>query len=172
MKTYILNGKGGSGKDLFVEFFTEYVKEKYDISCYNISSVDGIKKIAKKHFGWNDEKTSDWRKMLSDLKDIQTKGCDGPFNYMKDKLEYYDSRIYATICFLHIREPDEIERCKNEFLSKTILIKRFDESTSYGNHADDNVGNYDYDFVIENFGTLEEFKTKVIEFAEKQWLTK
>ncbi|NCP97672.1 hypothetical protein GW796_05460 [archaeon] len=179
MKIFIISGKGGSGKDTFVELYSKYIEKKYNDVCYNISSVDEIKEIARKYFGWKGQKTSEWRKTLSDLKDLQTRSCDGPFNYMKIcfsniiKEEFHHNR--ECVVFLHIRETEEIERAKKEFNAKTILIKRFDETVSYGNHADDNVENYNYDYVFENYGTLEELNEKVIELVkikEKESLTK
>ena len=46
---FIINGSGGSGKDSFCKFCSQY------LSVYNISSVDTIKEVAK-ILGWNGEK--------------------------------------------------------------------------------------------------------------------
>ena len=46
----IINGTGGSGKDTFVEYCSEFAK------VTNISSVDKVKEAAKILVGWNGEK--------------------------------------------------------------------------------------------------------------------
>ena len=43
IKTYIINGAGGVGKDQFIKFVTDELGEKY---TYNISTVDVVKSIA------------------------------------------------------------------------------------------------------------------------------
>lgn len=50
--------------------------------------------------------------------------------------------------FLHIREPEEIERAKNEFGAKTVLVKRDSIKHITSNMADGRVFNYEYDTAI------------------------
>ena len=57
----IINGTGGSGKDTFVRFCSEFAK------VTNISSVDKVKEAAKILVGWNGEKHEKARKLLDDL---------------------------------------------------------------------------------------------------------
>ena len=72
----------------------------------------------------------------------------------------------GVICaFIDAREPEDIKRLKDKFNCKTILITR-DEKKSYGNHADDNVFNYDYDIKIDNTGSLEEFRAAAKKFVD------
>ena len=42
MRVFVINGRGRSGKDLFIEIFMKEVD-----NVYNISSIDPIKSIAK-----------------------------------------------------------------------------------------------------------------------------
>jgi len=49
MKVLIINGSARSGKDQFVKLF----KNIYSYKCINWSTIDKVKKIAKKHFGWD-----------------------------------------------------------------------------------------------------------------------
>lgn len=66
------------------------------------------------------------------------------------------------------REPEEILRFKNKFNATTLLIKReLMENITQSNDADSNVLNFNYDYVINNNGTLLELKTKAIKFLNE-----
>ena len=157
MEKYIIviNGYGGSGKDTFVELVSKYNK------VYNFSSVDKVKEIAKL-IGWNGKKDEKDRKFLSDLKKLTTDYNDMPFNSIKDAVnDFYESD--KEIMFIHIREPEEIERVVKEFYAKTLLIKRDDIDKITSNYSDASVENYNYDYVIENT-TLEKLEESAKEF--------
>ena len=160
-KAFIINGAGGAGKDTFVE----YIQDRR-IYVYNISSVTEVKRIAKQCFGWKGEKTLKWRKILSDIKNIQTEACDGPFEYMKREWEADSNE--ESVFFFHVREPDEIQKMVELTGGKTVLIKRneVDEQVVYGNMADDGVYDYDYDFIIIN-DTLPKLESSAEVFIEK-----
>ncbi len=160
MQVFIINGKGGVGKDTFINFFAEHLKDHDDsLQVRSVSSTKEIKELAKEFFKWNGEKNNATRKMLSDLKDLHTDFCDGPFNMMKRE---YDKALEDGInyLFFHIREPDEIRRAVEIFDAKTIVIVR-DGVGSFENHADDNVFDYFYLYGIKNQGSLQDFNEKV-----------
>ena len=71
----------------------------------------------------------------------------------------------CDIVFIDAREPDDIDRLKQTFYCLTVLIKRGGQK-EYGNHADDDVFNYNYDIVIENNGTLDELRDSAEEFVK------
>ena len=75
-------------------------------------------------------------------------------------------RSEAQVLFLHIREPEEIKRAVKEFNAKTILIIRNSVRHITSNIGDKNVFDYEYDFVIENNGTIEELKKETEKFLE------
>ena len=162
-KIFIINGIATSGKDTFVELVSEFAPTK------NISSVDKIKEIARL-IGWDGEsKTEKDRKFLSDLKLLTSKYCDMPFQYMKEQVENFNNS--KDLClFLHIREPEEIERAVKEFNAKTILVTRYSVDPITSNTSDANVNNYKYDYEIANNGTLEDFKRMAEYFAKKEIL--
>ena len=72
--------------------------------------------------------------------------------------------------FMHIREPQEIEKAVKEFGAKAILVTNDKVETIKSNHADSNVFNYGYDFIIDNSGTLEELKEMAMVFCENEVL--
>ena len=148
-KIVIINGTGGSGKDTFVEFVSKYNK------VVNVSSVDKVKEIATL-MGWDGTKDEKSRKFLSDLKKLATDYNEMPLMDMKEKVEKFKNSD-NELMFLHIREPEEIEKAKDEFGALTLLIKRENHETIKSNYSDANVENYDYDYIINNT-TLEELE--------------
>lgn len=163
-QVFIINGSGGCGKDTFVSLVA-------DISyTMNFSSVDKVKEIARS-IGWDGGKTEKDRKFLSDLKLLCTDYNNMPLNSMKNKYEeFLDS--HANFLFLHIREPIEIEKAKRIFNAKTILIKRDSIEHITSNMADANVFNYNYDIIINNDGSIEEFGDKAYYFVRDFKLNK
>lgn len=161
----IINGAGGVGKDTICRVLSNH----FEIFVY--SSIRPIKQIAYE-IGWEGEKTDKARKMLSDLKDICTEYNDLPFKYMSEKLE--EARVYKIdVVIFHIREPEEIAKfrqyAKNQgHTCKTLLIRSERAQQSYGNHADDDVENYQYDMVYQNDGTLENLDRDFMAFWKKE----
>lgn len=165
---FIINGSGGVGKDTFVELVSTELNDilKKFHTVINFSSVDKIKEIARE-IGWNGKKSEKDRKFLSDLKILTSEYCDMPFKSMKNKVAEFINDEESIFLFLHIREPEEIDRAVNEFGAKTILVVRDAVKHIVSNMADENVFNYNYDFVIENNGTKEELNNKVKEFIQE-----
>lgn len=155
---FVINGTGGAGKDTFVKFVSGYVPS------VNFSSVDIVKEAAS-ILGWTGTKTEKDRKFLSGLKQMAADYCDMPFKSMEKKAEefYKDSNKFL---FLHIREPQEIERAVHKFNAKTILVTREAAGIIKSNKSDRDVFCYRYDFTIENNGTLEGLHKKAEEFTK------
>ena len=162
---FIINGSGGSGKDTFVSLVRECMEERLNQNNLvdNFSSVDKVKEIAK-IIGWDGKKTEKDRKFLSDLKLLCTEYNNMPFKSMQEKVEEFKNDD-AEFLFLHIREPEEIEKAKKAFNAETILIIRDNIEQITSNMADKNVRDYNYDIVIYNNDTLEELKCKAMKFC-------
>lgn len=147
-QVFIINGSGGVGKDTFVELVSRYV------GCRNFSSVEEVKHFAEM-MGWKGEKDDKSRKFLSDLKDILTEYNDRPFKFLETCVKRFNNDKVNEFCFLHIREPEEIQRAKEAFNAVTVLVTRKGLEQVTTNHADGNVYNYTYDVHIENDSTLD-----------------
>lgn len=156
----VINGSGGVGKDTFVQFCGEYVP------IMNISSVDKVKEAAKVLAGWNGEKDEKSRKFLSDLKELGIEYNDAPFKYISNMAEGF-KKSDKQIMFVHVRESEEIEKCKKCLNAKTLLITNKNVAAINTNISDRDVDKYKYDYHISNDGTLEELKQKAKEFLEK-----
>lgn len=158
---FILNGIGGCGKDTFGEFMTDIMPTMH------YSSVSKVKRIAYL-CGWNGGKTERDRKFLSDLKLLTTEYSDMSFNDISNFVDLFSRNdVIEQVLLIDIREPAEIERAKKAFGAKTILIKNDRVPKIESNMADAGVFDYDYDVVIENNGTLDEFRETVKKFAEE-----
>lgn len=154
----IVNGKPRAGKDTFAKILDKY------ISVYKYSAIDKIKEIAI-DCGWKGGKTERDRKFLSDLKILTTEYSDLPFNAMLDKvIAFYSDEIKEDVLLIDIREPEEIQRAREVFSAITVFIKNDRVKHITSNPADANVENYEYDFYIENNGTLEEFEQNIRQF--------
>lgn len=162
---FIINGSGGVGKDTFVELVSIELNDimKRFHTVVNFSSVDKVKSIAK-DIGWDGKKTEKNRKFLSDLKVLTSEYCDMPFKSMRETVNNFVLNENNVFLFLHIREPEEIARAVKEFGANTILIRRNSIKHITSNMADENVFNFNYDFVIDNDGTIEELREKAKEF--------
>lgn len=160
----------GSGKTTFEAICEKLLGWHF---CRARSTVDKVKEIAAA-CGWDGTKTLENRKFLSDLKDLLTAYNDLPF---KDVVEY--QHIFSeqlkhegfnedySLLFIDDREPEHIDRVKKELNALTLLIQReSSESKKVSNHADANILKYDYDYIIDNNGTLEDLEDKAVEFLK------
>lgn len=166
MKIILINGAPCSGKSSFCQFAIEQAD-----GVTEYSTVSVIKGIAEQ-IGWNGQKTSKDRRFLSDLKDLLTDYNDFPArdceNFIRAYLTNLDWQTYKRIepiIFIHCREPLELERLKKKWNAKTLVVRRKEaEEQSVSNHADAEVLEYDYDYSINNDGTLNDLMREALEF--------
>lgn len=175
MKILCINGQGGVGKDSFV-FFCGTPSS----GVYNYSMIDAIKFIATE-MGWDGSKDLKDRKFLSDLKDLADGYNDFSFSRVLDEIRFTffnhmdqlnkeresTKKGKEPICFIHARDPKDIERWRNNYGARAILLRRPGIEGEYGNHADDSVFDCDYDYYIFNNGTLEDLRNSAHEFIDK-----
>lgn len=161
----IINGQGGVGKDTICDI----VKKHYGVKI--VSSIDMIKAIAI-YGGWDKQKDLKGRKLLSDLKLAFSEYNDLPFKQIAHEIKIFKNFRDEQILFIHVREPDEIKKLVFEYPEiKTLLITRGESQLNFGNMADDNVENYDYDFVFENNGELENLENDFMHFFKNKIIT-
>lgn len=158
--TVIINGKGGAGKDTLCEIASRHFR------TMNVSSIDPVKKIAALG-GWNGGKDDKSRKFLADLKKLFTDYNDLPTEYIYGKYLDFLSSSYE-ILFVHIREPEEIEKFRKKVDKsgencKTLLVTSSRCKDSYGNSSDDLVENYNYDYTYRNDGTIADAESEFTE---------
>ena len=159
----IINGNGGVGKDTLCDFATER------FSVRNISSVTPIKEIASR-YGWKGEKDAKARKFLADLKEAFVAYNDLPFTYIKEQYRQFLQSDTEEIMFVHIREGEEIDKVKDYVKTPCIalLITREQHNKKcWGNASDDNVADYEYDYIYSNDKKLTEAKKDFVIFLNE-----
>ena len=161
---FVINGSGGVGKDTVCDMAARFWKVQ------NISSITPILDVARAA-GWDGIKTPASRRFLSQLKEICTQFNDLPFRYCMAQLEDF-LRNDQQILFVHIREPEEIERFRDAAgeRCKAVLVRRpalEQERGALGNRSDDGVTSYVYDGVFLNDGPLDGLAEKVRDFFER-----
>ena len=170
MKIVCINGQGGVGKDTFVEFCGSEEE-----GVFNTSMINCIKNLATT-IGWTGAKDAKDRKFLSDLKDLVAEYNDYPFRSVMDDINlaeknhiwysWYTLLSDELVCFVHARELKDIQRWREQYGAKALLIRREEVEKVHGNHADDQVFDIDYDYVIFNNGDLHELKDKADKFIK------
>ena len=157
----VINGAGGVGKDTLIGA----VKKKYSVR--NVYSITPIKRAAE-ILGWSNEKDDKSRKFLSDLKLLSTEYNDYPLKRLLSKTHDFLRNDISYIMFVHVREPQEIKKYVEAVNAKvvTLLIRRKAVEHDYGNMADDNVENYEYDYIYENELPLDKAEADFMDFFE------
>ena len=161
----VINGQGGCGKDTICNIMAKYYNVK------NVSTVDPIKDIAR-YAGWTGEKGDKARKMLADLKQVFIEYNDLPLNFIIKEAEAF-KLDNNDIMFVHCRENVEIEKIVKALTVNTItlLVRRKDkyfQQKVYGNAADDEVENYNYDYIYTgNNDSVEELEKTFMAFFEE-----
>lgn len=161
-KIFILNGAAESGKDKFVELVNQYALSMH------YSYVLNSKKAATEYFGWSGGKTERDRKFLADLNTLSSEYNDYPFQDVKSLAVDFAGGRFENVQFLFIdaREVSAIDRMKQEFRAETIFVHRKGVEPITSNHADMDVKTkYDYDYYIENDGSIEDLDKVAKEFV-------
>lgn len=156
----IINGVGGSGKDTFCDYLSKYIPTHH-------YSIANLPKEAAKILGWNGGKTEKDRKFLSDIIDISTKYNDAPFQDVVSLVaNFKNGKVNADILVVDMRDPKDIVRAVKMFNAITVLIRNPRVKSIKTNHADRNVEDFKYDYVIDNDGTFDDLNKKSEEFSK------
>ena len=158
-RIFILNGVGTSGKG---EFASRLDKR---IPLIKYSIIDLIKETAE-NLGWNGGKTEKDRKFLSDLMDLATEYNDSPYKDVASLVDAFKTELPEEILIIDMRDPKDIERAVKDFGAETILMRNPRVNKIESNHADANVEQYRYDYIIENNGSLEQLDSTIDVFVK------
>jgi dephospho-CoA kinase len=158
-KIYIVNGKPRAGKDTFAELLGKHCR------VFKYSSVDKVKQIAAK-CGWDGGKTDKDRRFLSQLKKITTEFNDMAYDDVAEKVAYFLKTDFFDVMLIDIREPEEIDRAIEGFGAEAVFIENKNVPAVTTNLSDRNVELFEYDHIVLNNGTLEDFEETVKRFYE------
>ena len=158
----IINGAGGVGKDTICGILSEFYRVKI------ISSIDPIREIAQRG-GWEvTDKSKAGRRLLSDLKAAFVRYNNLPTRYLIQKYHEFLSGADEILC-VHIREPDEIIKFREELYTRNITLlitsNRVQEG-SFGNQSDDHVREFQYDYIYHNDKSKLELRSDFPRFFE------
>lgn len=167
----VINGSGGVGKDTLCNMAAAHYAVR------NISSITPIKELAAA-CGWDGTKDDRSRKFLADLKQLTIAYNDYPLRWLEK--QYRDFLASEDeILFVHIREPKEIEKFvrATDGHALTLLVRggaRYRTrrgNAAFGNAADDDVENYEYDYCFYNSRPLADTEPVFIRFLAKMLRT-
>ena len=159
---FILNGVHSTGKDTFVKYINSF-----GIEAVHYSYVDFTRNMLDSVGVDINNKTDKIRKLLCDINNALEEYNDIPFkdccNVADDfKNDWLEGKWLIIDC----REPKKIERLKQKLNAKTIFIKSNKKITA-NNVADKAVAeDYQYDYIIDNTGTLDNLKTNTLNFVK------
>lgn len=180
MKIFVINGPAGVGKDTFVTYVDNYLRNEDNSKAISLSSVGGIKFIASTYFNYKESVKSDKdRKFLADLKQLTDDYCNYSFKYVDEEiqkiLDNNKADIYTKVSaiFIMCREPEKIEKFKEIYHAKTIFVdsnRVIHQVTN--NESDKNVRDFNYDITVLNNGDLSSLSNTAIMFAYHEILDK
>ena len=155
-KIIVINGSGTVGKSTFISLC-----HKIDPSVIETSTVDFVKEIALQA-GWNGIKDEAGRKFLSELKDAMEHYHDIPNTKVDEFIEAHPD----SIIFVNAREPHNVQHYVDKYGAVTVMVINPNATQVQGNHADEGVYEYIYDYYIENSGDLEMLKESAKNFLD------
>lgn len=164
MLIFIMNGRGASGKTTF-ETMVQSIAAKQNIKVEIISTIDYVKGVART-IGWDGGKTNEDRRFLSDLKDALTRWKDIPYQMIATTIKNLEKSNDVDVLFIDCREPKEIQRFVSDYNALTVIVQRGEFIQLMGNHADDEVMNYQYDITIDNSRGLKELQEEAEIFVD------
>lgn len=160
-KILIINGSGGVGKDTFVNC----LKKITDVT--HTSIVNPVKQVAKL-VGWTGGKTEKDRKFLSDLKILIDDYNDYNYQTIKNVVNCFKNDLFnSQILCIDMREKNQIEKAIKEFNAETVLVRRDSVKHITSNIADAGVYDIEYDYIIDNNGSIEDLKNTAETFLRK-----
>lgn len=171
VKVFIINGMGTSGKDEFAKAVNNEMEKQGEFFRKH-SSVDWPKKVCE-FAGWNGAKEEKDRKFISDVNLALEAWDNSPLQTTLDKITHEWLEYEFAYFFVDIREPYRIEKFKNmckqlNYQVFTVFIRRPGIPQITSNIADaSTLKSYDYDYYLDNDGTLEDWQEKSAKFARE-----
>ena len=168
-KFYILSGKAGTGKNKVASYIEE-VYNKKNIKVINLAYASYLKEYAKNILNWDGNEETKPREFLQQIGvELIKTNIDSMMlvNRLVEDAKVY-SYFYDVITISDARFEEEIEPIRNLFDNVTVIyISSLDGKNNLTieekKHATevglDKYNNYDYD--IDNSGTLDQLKEKV-----------
>lgn len=173
MKIILLGGKANSGKDSTAELIDNYYREK-GLNVVNIQIAYYIKMYAKQIAMWDGDNESKPRQLLQDLGTEIRNQIDNNFfiNRIIQDIQVY-SQYFDVITISDGRLPEEFSLIKKSYpetitlhITRPGYVSRLTKDQK-AHLTEALVDEIPYDYEIVNDGTLEDLKSKVVEFVKR-----
>lgn len=174
-KIYILSGKAGNGKNKIASYVND-IYEKINKRTINLSYASYLKEYSKNILNWNGNEETKPREFLQQIGvELIKNNIDNKLliRRMVEDIKIY-SYFYDVITISDARFKEEIETIKDIF-NDVVVIHVFGledknnltaiQRKHISETALDNYNNYDYE--LDNTGTLNELKGKVEKIVEE-----
>ena len=168
-KIYILSGKAGNGKNKVASYIGS-IFENDTKRTINLSYASYLKEYAKNILGWDGNEETKPREFLQQIGVELIKNTIDSRMLVKrivEDIKVY-SYFYDVITISDARFPEEIEAIRENFSNVIVIhIHGLEDKNNLTylekKHATEiSLDNYnDYDYDIDNSGTLEELKNRV-----------
>jgi len=159
MLIFYINGYAECGKDSFVAFVSNYC------DSYSISTIDDVKEICRREFGWDGVKDAKGRKLLAAVKQAWADYNNGPVITVKQHIDTHKD-LGAAALFIHVREMQQMLHMQQLYGGETIEVLRTNVQPNLTEDAFVvQQGKYCYDHNIDNNSTLDDLETKAQDFV-------
>lgn len=161
-RIFILNGVHSTGKDTFVKYINSF-----GIEAVHYSYVDFTRNMLDSVGVDVNNKNNKMRKLLCDINNALEEYNDIPFKDCCNVADdFKNDWLEGNWLIIDCREPKKIERLKQKLNAKTIFIKSNKKITA-DNVADKAVAeDYQYDYIIDNTGTLDDLEADTLNFVK------
>lgn len=159
MITLCISGKATSGKTTAAEAILE------NFTSISWAFGDEVKKVAME-LGWDGKKDERGRRLLQHIGDVGREYDENIWvNRAIKAAKDYAPYLRDAICiFSDCRYPNEIAMVKQEMYNMITMRVVRDSMEKLEHSSETALDSYgSWDIVLENNGTLEEFKSKVVE---------
>lgn len=169
----VINGHPRSGKDTVCQIVIQRL-QAYGWRGHSISSVDPIRDMFRGLGLPVDRKTPAERDLLAEVQSALNR-----YDWWAIKecarmvrARFCDESRRSILCFVHIREPEAIQKFRELMTEQgieiyTLFVDRKDAERVSSNAADARVENMTYDLTIDNNSTLHDLAINCTELAHK-----
>ena len=167
----LINGRPRTGKDTVVNLMCNALMERgYMAEAF--SSIDPIKALLGSVIDLS-QKTEADRILLSEVGDALEKHS----AFRTNRCIWFAEDVFResenAVVFLHVREPENIEKLRATFQGRGINVVRLlvvsDRGIDVDSRADQVAGTGRYDLMIVNNRTLEDLKATCVETVGRQF---
>jgi hypothetical protein len=171
MKVILISGKAQHGKDTCGNFFDIELRAK-GFSTQIMHFGDALKYVCSQYYNWNGEKDEAGRTLLQYI-GTDVVGAKNPAywaEFVVGVLSMFENE-WDYVLIPDCRYPIEVDTVKKKFNTTVLRVFRpdFDNglTETQKNHPSEvDMDTYDFDFALLNNSTVENFREKLIWFAD------